>query len=180
MHFNTSIHPIIKCRAMTNIQHTGIGTSIKTDLHSIYSIRRDKLIRIVYTEISCWKAYFTSNLITANHRPIQKIIIPKTTRSHLNISLMEIVTNHGRTDMDLLIYIRARKNYLHTDFFTITAIIFKALTTIMTKAMIVTNYKRLYLVTFLQNGSHKIPGSKPGYLRSKIEHNAIIYSGFSQ
>ena len=86
----------------------------------------------------------------------------------------------GRTDMDLLIYIRARKNYLHTDFFTITAIIFKALTTIMTKAMIVTNYKRLYLVTFLQNGSHKIPGSKPGYLRSKIEHNAIIYSGFSQ
>ena len=62
--------------------------------------------------------------------------------------------------MKIIIYVRAREDNLHPNRFTITAILFEALTAIMTEAMIVANHERLYPITFFQNIGHEFSGGK--------------------
>ena len=86
MYLDTPVHTIIKSRPMSDIQHSGINTAIKTDMNCIYTICRYKFIRIVHIQISSRKTDLTSYLISSHNDTIQKIIISKTTVCHAHIS----------------------------------------------------------------------------------------------
>ena len=91
---------------------------------------------------------------------------------------MQHLANDGRAYMKIITHTGTGTNYLYAHLGAVTAIVFETFTTVVPKAMVITDDECLHPITVSQKIRHKLAGSQARYFLRKVKHETIVHPCF--